>query len=474
MKTKLILLTMLLSLGATINADAAQENPWKYGKLEVSDNGHYLKNGDKPFFWLGNTAWLMPERLNRDEVEYYLDTEKKNGYNVEQIQVVQNVPTYNVYGQSSMPEGWDFSKIDKKGIYGYWDHLDYCIRTAEANGIYIGMVCIWGGNVSGGKINVKQAEAYGTFLAKRYKDYPNIIWMMGGDIRGDIHPEVYIALAKAIKKIDKNHLMTFHPRGRTTSATWFNQEDWLDFNMFQSGHRRYGQRNGDGDYTIKENTEEDNWRYVDMSYTMKPIKPVLDGEPSYENIPQGLHDFTQPLWKDNDVRRYAYWSVFAGSCGHTYGHNAIMQMMRPGVLSSYGCKEAWYDALQDPGYQQMNYLKRLMLSFPFFDRISDQSIISGANGERYDRMIATRGNDYLLVYNYSGKPMSIDLTKISGDKKNVWWMNPTNGQLTYVGEFDSKVTDFSTDAAYMSSGCDRVLIAVDASKDYINKKSTEI
>jgi hypothetical protein len=25
------------------------------------------------------------------------------------------------------------------------------------------------------------------------------------------------------------------------------------------------------------------------------------------------------------VRRYAYWSVFAGSCGHTYGHNAIMQ-----------------------------------------------------------------------------------------------------------------------------------------------------
>ena len=89
-------------------------------------------------------------------------------------------------------------------------------------------------------------------------------------------------------------------------------------------------------------------------------------------------------------------------------------------------------------------------------------------------MIATRGNAYLLVYNYSGKPMSIDLTKISGDKKNVWWMNPTNGQLTYVGEFDSKVTDFSTDAAYMSSGCDRVLIAVDASKDYINKKSTEI
>jgi hypothetical protein len=50
----------------------------------------------------------------------------------------------------------------------------------------------------------------------------------------------------------------------------------------------------------------------------------LDGEPSYEGIPQGLHDPTQPLWTDADARRYAYWSVFAGACGHTYGDNAVL------------------------------------------------------------------------------------------------------------------------------------------------------
>lgn len=76
--------------------------------------------------------------------------------------------------------------------------------------------------------------------------------------------------------------MTFHPRGRTTSATWFNNAPWLDFNMFQSGHRRYGQRFGDGDYPIEENTEEDNWRFVERSLSMKPMKPVIDGEPIYE------------------------------------------------------------------------------------------------------------------------------------------------------------------------------------------------
>ena len=89
-------------------------------------------------------------------------------------------------------------------------------------------------------MNEKEAVAYGKFLAERYKDEPNIIWMIGGDIRGDNKTEVWDALANSIRSIDKGHLMTFHPRGRTTSATWFNDREWLDFNMFQSGHRRYG------------------------------------------------------------------------------------------------------------------------------------------------------------------------------------------------------------------------------------------
>ena len=69
--------------------------------------------------------------------------------------------------------------------------------------------------------------------------------------------------------------------------------------------------------------------------------------------------------------------------------------------------------------------------------------------------------------------MDIDLGKISGSKKNVWWMNPTDGKLTYLGEYDSKVTSFSYDAAYLR-GSDRVLIAVDATKNYLNKTDTVI
>jgi hypothetical protein len=242
---------------------------------------------------------------------------------------------------------------------------------------------------------------------------------------------VWETLARTIRAIDSGHLMTFHPRGRTCSSQFFPDVEWIDFHMFQSGHRRYGQRMGNKDYPIPDNTEEDSWRYVEQSLAVSPMKPVLDGEPSYENIPQGLHHDTEPRWQAADVRRYAYWSVFAGACGHTYGCNDIMQFYRPGLNPAYFADTPWWDALDFPGFNQMQHVKNLMMAFPYIERIPDQTIIvdNGIVGdlinphgtgtlstlqyanfsvEKYNRLVATRGEDYLLVYNYTGRPMQID------------------------------------------------------------------
>ena len=104
--------------------------------------------------------------------------------------------------------------------------------------------------------------------------------------------------------------------------------------------------------------------------------------------------------------------------------------------------------------------------------MADQSIIQD-NGEKYDRLIATRGSDYLLVYNYNGNIMKVDLSKISGQKKNVWWMTAATGKLNYLGEYDSKVLTFRyhPQSARVEDG---VLIAIDASKDYIQKDQIDL
>ncbi len=475
MKKRILSICLMLGLATVFTYG---QKPWDNGKLMVSSNNRYLQfeNGS-PFFWLGDTGWLVPQHLDRAEVEYYFNKCRRAGYNMVQIQVMDAVPSYNIYGQQSLPYGWDFTKADPEGIYSYWDHLDYIVRKAEQNGIYIGMVAIWGSQVQAGNINAEQAKAYGKFLAERYKNNPNIIWIMGGDIQGNIHPEVWNALATSIKSIDNKHLMTFHPRGRYTSAKWWSKASWMDFHTFQSGHRKYGQRMGNKEYPIPDSTEEDNWMYVDSTWAYKPIKPVLDDEPSYEDIPKGLHDANEARWQDYDVRRYAYWSVFAGSCGHTYGHNAIMQMLKPGYPTGYGSDgtvKAWYQGLEDPGYNQMQYLSDLMLSFPFFERIPDQSIIVGKNGVKYDRLIATRGKDYLMVYNYNSNVMKIDLRKISGKKKFLWWFNPSDGAISFIGTADNKIITMSPQIEKSDKVNDRVLIAIDAEKNYISREQTKI
>ena len=344
MKKRIINTLLLISI-ITFGQSKTTKLPWENGKLKVTENGRYLQheNGE-PFFWLGDTGWLLPERLNREEAEcfsnlyevyneilkaqgaysfeYLIRNNKQKDYiPATSLEYIQKVIALSLISNRDL-----FKNIDKKGVYGYWEHLDFIIKAAEKRGIYIGMDCIWGGLVGSGQMDVKQAQVYGKFLAERYKNSPNIIWFIGGDIRGDIKTEVWEALAVSIKSVDKNHLMTYHPRGRTSSATWFNNAEWLDFNMFLSGHRRFGLRIGDGDYTIAENTEEDNWMYVEKGLAMTPLKPIIDGEPSYEDIPQGLHDFKEVRWSADDVRRYAYWSVFAGAFGHTYGQNSVRQV----------------------------------------------------------------------------------------------------------------------------------------------------
>lgn len=465
----LFVILLFASMG-TISAQKKSnkiEIPWENGKLRVSDNKRYLQHENgSPFFWLGETAWLLPSRSNRDEVDYLMAETRKNGFNVLQISVLHTIPAMNSYGKWALPNGFDFKNIGKVGEYNYWQHVDYIVERAKNNGIYVGIVCVWGTPVQQKQMSVEDAKKYGKFLAERYKQYPNIIWLIGGDIRGDVQPEVWQALAKSIRAIDSNHLMTFHPRGRTSSVTWFNDEDWLNFNMFQSGHRRYGQRFGDGDYPIEENTEEDNWRFVESSLAASPLKPVIDGEPSYEEIPHGLHDSNERYWQAEDVRRYAYWSVFAGSFGHTYGHNSTMQMLRPGYQASFGAKKPWWEAIHDPGCQEMKYVKKLILAFPFFDRIPDQSVIVNTNGVQYERVIATRGKDYMLIYNYTNRLTEIDMTKISGNKKKAWWYSPVTGQTTFIGEFDNGKQTFIHDSGYRA-GNDWVLIITDANTSYV-------
>ncbi|MDF7814141.1 glycoside hydrolase family 140 protein [Hymenobacter sp. YC55] len=452
----------VLFLLASLTAWAPAVEPT--GKLKVASNGRYLATeAGKPFFWLGDTGWLLFNKLKREEAETYLEDRRKKGFNVIQVMVLHQVPSANVYGDSALVRGNVAQPLLTPGStptdaaqYDFWDHVDYIIDLAAKKGLYMGLVPVWGTNVKAGKVNQLQAKTYATFLAERYKNRPNIIWLNGGDIAGSDSLKVWNTIGSTLKAVDPNHLVTYHPRGRTQSSDWFHQAAWLDFNMYQSGHRRYEQ---DTSRNEKKLYGEDNWRYQLVDNKLTPTKPSIDGEPSYEGIPQGLHDITQPRWNDADVRRYGYWSVFAGAFGYTYGQNSVMQMHSSfDKGSAYGSSELWSSAINAPGAAQMVHLKNLMLSRPFFERVPDQSLIAGEVGEKYNRLFGTRGKNYAFVYTYNGRNIKVNHGKISGAKVKASWFSPRDGKTTAIGTFPNKgIQDFNPPGE-VKNGNDWVLI----------------
>lgn len=406
-----------------------KKKPWEHGPLRVHHDGRYLINGETPFFWMGDTAWLLFHILDIENTRIYLQNRKDKAFNVIQAVLIRDAANKGLRDS-------DFSHPD--GESDFWRHVDAVLDMAGDLGLYIGLLPCWGSMVKQGFLKPENAAAYGEFLAKRYGGRENVIWILGGDIRGDQNGEVWPVLAESIKKIAPDQLIGYHPFGRTSSSLWFDGAGWLDFNMFQSGHRRYDQR------TLKEWDDnaakegwfgEDSWRYVLRDYAASVRRPTLDGEPSYEQIPQGLHDSAQPYWQDYDIRRYAYWSVLEGACGHTYGHNAIMQFHQEGAGSgSYGVKSTWQEALHHPGSGQMGHLVSLMNSVDFISGRAAQQLLP-ENGEAYDRVSAFMGKDFVIFYHYRGETFSADLGKTGWNSACTWWFDPAAGVYSYLGQY---------------------------------------
>jgi hypothetical protein len=421
-----------------------------YSQLRVSENKRYLQTNDgKPFFWLGDTGWLLFTKLTDKETDQYLTDRQQKGFNVIQVMLLPGLDAVDMNGDSALIH----MNVAQPQSTGYWNHVDAVIDMAAKKGLYMALVPVWGNNVKMGWVSEAQATTYASFLAKRYAGKPNIIWLNGGDTKGNDSTRTWEAIGNTLYKEDKHHLITFHPRGRWQSSDWFHNDEWLAFNMFQSGHQTYAQDTTDKAYG------EDNWKYVRDDYKRTPVKPVMDGEPSYEDIPHGLHNPASPRWKDNDVRRYAYWSVFAGAFGYTYGHNSIMQMHRStDVKGSYNVTIFWQDALNAPGAGQMRYIKELMLSRPYYERVPDQSLIAGEEGNKYERLIATRGKDYAFIYTYTGRNIAVNMGHISGKKVKASWYSPRDGSTSEIGIYKNKGVMVFDPPAEPQNGNDWVLI----------------
>jgi hypothetical protein len=411
----------------------AQNQKWqgpsvdfKNGNLKVSENHRFLEftNGTH-FFYLGDTSWELFHRLNKQDAEKYLENRREKGFSVIQAVVLAELDglnTPNMEGEKPLIDN-DPLKPNEK----YFANVDWVIKKAEEKGLFIGLLPTWGDKVDkqwgvGPVIFTKEnAGLYGKWIGNRYKNYPNIIWINGGDREGGgANFEIWNALANGIKSVDQNHLMTFHPMGGNSSSKWFQQQNWLDFNMMQTGH-------GERSYAAYK-------KLLLPDYLLLPAKPTFDGEPRYEDHP---HDWKPEIlgWFDDaDVRQAAFWNLFSGGFGHTYGCHAIWQMLTPERTPVGFARHTWYDDLDLPGAGDMIHVRCLMESRPMTERIPFQELVANDYIPETDYMVATKGRNYAFVYIPTGWSAKLDLKKLDWKNSVVWWYNPRTGEAKKLGE----------------------------------------
>ncbi len=409
-------------------------------RLKVSDNRRFLVTEDgKPFFYLGDTAWELFHRLDRNQATKYLEDRAAKGFTVIQAVVLAELDGLhepNPYGHTPLKQDDPTSPNEK-----YFEHVDWIVAKANALGLTIGMLPTWGDKwnkkwgVGPEIFTPENAKEYGRWLGERYKDR-GIIWILGGDrpVETDQHRAIITAMAMGIRNGDRGrHLMTFHTWGGHGSAEFFHHEPWLDFNMRQNGHR---------------NTYNGRYNQTLVDYQRKPTKPVIDGEPIYEGIPIDFKTDQNGYSMATDVRRALYWDLFHGAFGHTYGHNSVWQMVDPQKKPVISPLMHWESALNQPGAGQMQYGRYLIESRPFLSRIPDDSVIvpdkqaTAVPGVGRARFVATRDRDgrYAMIYAPVGRAFRVNLDKLSGKQLIAWWFNPRTGGNTLIGTFPRQGT----------------------------------
>ena len=395
-------------------------------RLQVSENKRFLVYEDgRPFTYLGDTAWELFHRLNREEAETYLQDRAAKRFTAIQAVVLaerEGLRVPNAYGHLPLRD-CDPTRPNEP----YFQHVDYIVERAGALGMFIAMLPTWGDKWNQGRgagpevFTPENARAYGTWLGRRYAEAP-IIWVLGGDrdVESERHRAIIRAMAAGLAEGDGGaHLASFHPRGGHSSAEYWHEEEWLDLNMLQSGHAR----------------NRDNYDRVAADYIRTPAKPCMDAEPAYEDHPSSFN-LDNGYLDDYDVRKGLYWGLFAGACGHTYGCHDIWQMWQEGREPATFARTPWQKALHLPGSGQVGHARALLESRPYLSRVPDQELIVSDAGEGTHHVRATRDADgsYALIYLPSCKPVTVDLERLSGETLDVYWFDPRSGEARRGGQ----------------------------------------
>ena len=414
--------------------------------MTLDSSGKYLMNSitKKPVFIIGEAAWTLITQLDNSDVEFYLSDRASRGFNYVWCGAADNYyqsnAPRNYYGYPPF-DGPDFTNEDVK----YWDHVDYVIQKAAAHGVTVALSPAFVGLSSpGGYLASYQSSpdnvitAYGEFLGNRYKSFPNIIWVLGGDVdpSAGVVPKL-IDLAAGIRSKDTVHLIVAEGQPQHSALDTFASTNWMNLNWL---------------YFHTTNVPSG----AAINYSRSPWLPLFQGEGWYENE----HSVT-PL----QLREQGYWAVLSGAYlgNGGFGNNPLW-FFNGGPNAKAG-EPSWRSQVASPGSIGQMYLGKLFRSREhwklepdihhavmiggydsrgFFSAAweSARSIVDQAPyrlGSASSAAARTSDGQTIIAYVPNGKAetITIDLSKIADPESQAkcWWFNPRDGSDALIGVY---------------------------------------
>jgi hypothetical protein len=382
--------------------------------LKISANKRYLVDqNNRPFLLMGDSPQTVVGKMTEADAEYYFANREQYGINALWIHVMcRDNETCN--RNAATPDGivpfltaGDITTPNP----AYFQRLENIINIAAKHGI---VLLLTPAETSGWLDTLRhngpaKAYMYGEYLGRRYRTFPNIIWMHGNDFQTWTNPEddgVVLAVARGIHSTDPDHLHTIELNYLNSAsledARW---KDIIKLDGIYSYFPTYAQ-------TLSEYNRTEHW-------------PTFLQEASYEFE----HNDGTAGGSLANLRRQEYWAALSGSTGQLYGSKVTWTL-----------PFAWKFMLDTKGIQQFSLMRAFFVRCNWQDLVPDQEhriVVDGygdaapvgtgsVETDTYATTAATPDKALVVTYIPTSRTITVNNSELQKSTAARWY-DPTDG-----------------------------------------------
>ncbi|MEE9417433.1 MAG: DUF4038 domain-containing protein [Acidimicrobiales bacterium] len=298
-----------------------------------------------------DTAWDMPFWADIADADTYFDHVSEAGFTGIWISLFNH--TGGGMTAISPGSGYSTARLEQGQFLldqGHVAHVRRILDSAQARGLKVGLVPIWGvfyindiGNgcetgSSAGPLKSWNSFSLGQQVGDAFADHPAIAhWILGGDNFCEIEDvAIWRNMAAGLEAGGARQPMTYHTPGLESRLDLFADEPWLDFLSPQTGH-----------CVDPENTQRMLTKLVNST-----DKPVWAAELRYEGVQPDWGDCIH--WPGNpatavDIEQDTRAALAAGVEGILFGNNERWQWATGAIGSRGGGSAKVFSTFWSPG-----------------------------------------------------------------------------------------------------------------------------